>query len=236
MIRRTGFILSSIWTTESSPYGLLILLLVTIFVLAPLLSARMVSPFILEIAFALILVVGAFSVTCRTSLRGLAVALAVLSVATGKLGLPFAERTAVAADMLLSVGMMAAFTVLMLKGFIVRGHEPAQRIAGAVSVYLLLGLIWARFYQVVELLSPGAFRVPEGESLSSATLTYFSFVTLATLGYGDISPVNLVARDLAILEAIMGQLYLVILISRLVSEGVEKAAKRQNGVRKEEES
>jgi hypothetical protein len=54
---------------------------------------------------------------------------------------------------------------------------------------------------------------------------YFSFVTLATLGYGDFTPVNMVARNLAILEAITGQLYLVILIAKLVSEGAAKSGK-----------
>jgi hypothetical protein len=220
---------SRIWAADSGPYGLLILLFGTIFVLAPLLSARMVSPFIVEIAFALILVAGAFNVTSRASVRGLALVLAVLSVVIGKMELPFSERAVVAADMVLSVGMLAAFTVLMIKRFLVRGREPSHRIAGAVSVYLLLGLIWTRLYQVVELASPGAFRVPVGESPNSSTLGYFSFVTLATLGYGDISPVNIVARDLAVLEAITGQLYLVILISRLVAEGVEKSQKGQDG-------
>jgi hypothetical protein len=229
MRRKAGQIISCLWAADGSPYGLLILLFVTIFVLAPLLSARMVSPFMVEIAFALILVAGAFNVTSRATVRGLAVVLAVLSVVMGKLGLPFSERAVVAADMVLSEGMLAAFTVLMIKRFLVRGREPAHRIAGAVAVYLLLGLIWARLYQVVELASPGAFRVPAGESPNSGTLAYFSFVTLATLGYGDIAPVNIVARDLAVLEAIMGQLYLVILISRLVAEGVEKSEKGQDG-------
>jgi hypothetical protein len=229
MIQRASKILSRIWAEDSGPYGLLILLFTTIFVLAPLFSARMVSSFILEIAFALILVAGAFNVSSRASVRGLALVLAVLSVAIGKLELPFSERAVVVADMVLSAGMLAAFTALMIKRFLVRGCEPAHRIAGAVAVYLLLGLIWTRLYQVVELVSPGAFRVPEGESPNSASLAYFSFVTLATLGYGDISPVNIVARDLAVLEAIMGQLYLVILISRLVTEGVEKSEKRNGG-------
>lgn len=229
MIQKAGNLLSRIWAAESSPYGLLVLLLGTIFVLAPLLSARMVSPYILELAFALIMVVGAFSVTSRKSLRGLALLLAVLSVLTGRLELPISERAAKFADIAFSEAMFAAFAGLMIKQFLVKGRKPAQRIAGAVSIYLLLGLIWARLYEVVELASPGAFRIPAGESANSANLAYFSFVTLATLGYGDVAPVNIVARDLAILEAIMGQLYLVILISRLVTEGVEKSQQGQDG-------
>ena len=229
MIRRARRILSGIWAVESGPYGLLILLFATIFLVAPLLSARMAEPFIFEIAFALILVAGAFNVTSRASVRGLTILLAVSSVLIGRLGLPFAEKTIVAADTVASVGMLAAFTVLMIKQFLIRGREPAQRIAGAVSIYLLLGIIWMRLYQLVEVVSPGAFRFPEGESTNSGGLAYFSFVTLATLGYGDISPVNIFARDLAVLEAMTGQLYLVILISRLVSEGVEKAERKHAG-------
>ncbi len=53
------------------------------------------------------------------------------------------------------------FTLLMVKHFLLRGLDPLKRIAGAVAVYLLLGLIWARLYQFVELVSPGAFRVPD---------------------------------------------------------------------------
>ena len=226
MRARITKIISSVWAADANPYGLLILLVVTIFVLAPLVSARMVPLFFLKIAFALILVAGVFQVIARASVRGLALLLAVMSLGIGKLGLPFAETTIEAADMVLSEGMLVVFTVLMIKQFLPRGREPSQRIAGAVSIYLMLGLIWARLYQMVELASPGAFRVPDGGSPDSANMAYFSFVTLATLGYGDISPVNLVARNLAILEAIVGQLYLVILISRLVTEGVEKS---QNG-------
>jgi hypothetical protein len=225
MIHRLTKILSHFWAADSGPYGLLILLFVTIFVLAPLLSARIVAPLILEIAFALIFVAGAFNVISRASVRGLALLLAVLSVVTGKLAPASSERAVVVADMALSAGMLAVFTGLMIKRFLARGREAAHRIAGAVAVYLLLGFIWTRLYQIVELVSPGAFRVPEGEIPSGANLGYFSFVTLATLGYGDISPVNIVARDLAVLEAIMGQLYLVILISRLVAEWVGKSEK-----------
>ena len=85
MIHSAGRIPPRIWAEHSGPYRLLILLFVTIFVPAPLISARMVSQFILEIAFALILVAGAFNVTSRAPARGLALVLAVLSVVIGKL-------------------------------------------------------------------------------------------------------------------------------------------------------
>lgn len=228
MIHRVHKLLSRFWEPDSGPYALLVLLFLTVFVLSPLLSAHLVLPFILQIAISLILVVGAFNVSSRTSLRTLALILALLSVVTGRLGLPFSQRVLEAINILLSVGMLATFALLTIKRFLPRERPAAHRIAGAVAVYLLVGLIWARLYEVVEMVSPGAFRIPEGETLNSANLTYFSFVTLATIGYGDIAPINIVARNLSVLEAIMGQLFLVILISRLVSEGSAQSRKEQD--------
>jgi hypothetical protein len=210
---------SSLWTSDRGPYALLAFLFFTLFVLSPLLSARIVMPIILEISFSLILVSGAFVVNSRGSIRILAVVVGSLSVVLRLLGMSVTGKLVVAADTLVSVGMLCWFAFLMAKHFLAKGRASAQRIAGAVTIYLLIGLIWARLYQIIEMVSPGSFHVQQGEEFNAASLTYFSFVTLATLGYGDITPVHIIARDLAVLEAVMGQLYLVILISRLVSEG-----------------
>ena len=179
----------------------------------------------LDCAFSLIIVAGAFNVSSRTSVRLIAVLLALLSIFGVKLGPSTSQRVVEVVDLLIYVAMLAIFTALMVKRFLPSGIPPTHRIAGAITVYLLIGLLWRKLYQVVELISPGSFRIPEGESIDAASLYYFSFVTLATLGYGDISPVNIVARNLSVLEAIVGQLYLVILISRLVSEGPAQLGK-----------
>jgi voltage-gated potassium channel Kch len=94
------------------------------------------------------------------------------------------------------------------------------------SVYLLFALIWAMAYGITETLDPEAFSVPlagEGPGWMSGEtgkndghLTYFSFVTLTTLGYGDITPASDLARLLAMMEAMLGQLFLVIIVARLV--------------------
>lgn len=87
----------------------------------------------------------------------------------------------------------------------------------AVVCFLLLGLCWAFIYALIEVLNPGSFSVASITTAgSSSAYTYFSFVTLTTLGYGDISPVAQVARSFAILEAITGQMYLAVLVARLV--------------------
>jgi len=89
----------------------------------------------------------------------------------------------------------------------------------ALCTYVLLGALWTLFYTPVLVLDPGSFIFngphPQGEEIA-AVLTYFSYVTLTTLGYGDIVPVSEIARALAILEALTGTLFLAVLISRLV--------------------
>jgi hypothetical protein len=87
----------------------------------------------------------------------------------------------------------------------------------ALCAYILIGTVWILFYTPVAALDPNAFTHPILDDPDPIhTLTYFSYVTLCTLGYGDISPVSNIARNLAILEAVTGTLFLAVLISRLV--------------------
>ncbi len=101
----------------------------------------------------------------------------------------------------------------------------------ALCTYILLGTVWVLFYTPVAALDPNAFTHPIFEDPDPIhTLTYFSYVTLATLGYGDISPVSNIARNLAILEAVTGTLFLAVLISRLVG-GYSRSGKGRGRTR-----
>lgn len=84
---------------------------------------------------------------------------------------------------------------------------------GGISVYLMLGIVWFQIYQIILTIIPKAF---EGD-LSGYQVFYFSFVTLTTVGYGDILPVHRATMIMANLEAIAGQLYPAVIIARLVS-------------------
>jgi voltage-gated potassium channel len=90
-------------------------------------------------------------------------------------------------------------------------------IHGAIVVYLLIGFIWSFIYSLIECLLPGSFtHMGEHLIFGHRPLVYFSFVTLTTLGFGDITPKVPLAQSLVILEAILGQIYLVIQVSWLV--------------------
>ncbi|MFA6413542.1 MAG: ion channel [Syntrophales bacterium] len=94
-------------------------------------------------------------------------------------------------------------------------------ISGAACLYLLIGIIWGEAYSLLEHLCPGSFyySLPQkvGHMISSSFFTYFSFVTLTTIGYGDISPVSEGAKLLVIAEAILGQLYIAIFLARIIA-------------------
>ncbi len=105
----------------------------------------------------------------------------------------------------------------------------AEHLFAALSAYLLIGVCWGVVYVAVVRVDPGAMMfvgAPLPKGLGMGDAIYFSFVTLATLGYGDFTPATPVMRGLSVFEAIIGQLYLAILVARLVSL---RAAGRSSG-------
>ena len=95
----------------------------------------------------------------------------------------------------------------------------ANRITGAICVYFLLGVMWSVLYAVLEYVVPGSFAGLTAQDTSdwNPDWIYYSFVTLTTLGYGDILPISFSARALAYMEAVVGQFYIAILVAGLVS-------------------
>jgi len=97
------------------------------------------------------------------------------------------------------------------------GVVDAEHIFAALDAYLLTGLIFAVCYWLLDQTWPASFGVASASDLTLARAIYFSFVTIATLGYGDVVPASEAAQGLAILEAVGGQMYFTVLVARLVS-------------------
>ena len=118
----------------------------------------------------------------------------------------------------LSLGTYALFMIIsivfMIKKMFSTTKVTGDVIRGGISVYFLMGFLWTLFYVLIYNFDPKAFFV--SHPWHDSFLFYFSFSTLTTLGYGDISPINKAAMVLANLEAITGQLYLAIFVARLV--------------------
>ena len=122
------------------------------------------------------------------------------------------------------------FTIVTILIYIFKIQQVTRDvIAAAIVVYLLIGLLWTFVYMALHLWEPGSFSYNEIEGFrKSYMLAYFSFVTLTTLGYGDITPLTPQARAFTYIEAIVGQMYIAILIARLVGIQVAQAMTERN--------
>lgn len=110
-----------------------------------------------------------------------------------------------------------AFVAIVILNFLFREKViTGDMIIGAICVYLMMGMMWASIYSMLEILYPGSFQISEELGGGISNFSYFSFVTLTTLGYGDITPLSAPTRSLSVLEAVAGQLYIAILVARLV--------------------
>jgi voltage-gated potassium channel len=185
---------------------------------APLLTALRFDADLLQIFLAFNLLVALLDVPgqgCRVLL---------MLVAAVSVGLRVAPASAVGVGV--TTGALAVASVLALLAaasaarFAMRAQViNAEQIYAALSVYLLAGLFFGLLHWTIELTWPGSFGAAGASSPARfplSTAIYFSFVTLATLGYGDVVPTTEVARGVAVLEAVGGQLYVAVTIARLV--------------------
>jgi hypothetical protein len=113
------------------------------------------------------------------------------------------------------------FTMFCIVSFLMRARKVTSDIlAGAASAYLLIGISWGLMYMLLEVADPGSFTVniSVGTDILKkwSTFNYYSFTTLTTTGYGDITPLSSRAQSLALLEMVFGVLFTALLISRLV--------------------
>ena len=120
--------------------------------------------------------------------------------------------------------------VLFLSYLFAEEAVTRDTLFAAIIVYLLIGLMWSLLYSVMELLQPGTFAISHGQFKGHPYyFLYYSFVTLTTLGYGDITPADPRASVFAILEAIIGQIYLAVLVARLVGLHIVHSGEKKNG-------
>src|SRR5262245_25756436 len=212
-------ILSRLWRSDWHLSMLLGLLLLVVFIIYPMGGRGPLAAAVRQFFLSLILISGAVLVARTRRGLGVAGALALVTAAAGWARLGSTGEWISVLSLLMWIVFLVLLAIAILFRVFEEGEINVHRIQGAVAVYLLLGVIWAGCYRLVIEADPTAFNFPsvtdEGSLMSK--LVYFSFVSLTTVGYGDITAVDTGARSLAMLEALTGQLFPAVLIARLVS-------------------
>ncbi len=209
---------SSLWINPlKEKFLFLLIALLSMILLTPLLRNFVGISILMDIFITIVFIAGIYAVSSKRLFSAIAFLLALPTFVITW----FSTLRDSAAFIVLGDGAGALFTGFMLitiLSFIVKEKKvSANVIYGAIVAYLLMAIMWAFVYRVLETLQPGSFNMVQGHALESRSLfTYFSFVTLTTLGYGDITPATDAARSFAIVEALAGQIYLVVLVARLV--------------------
>jgi hypothetical protein len=172
---------------------------------------------ILEAFFALMLLAGAW-VAIEDRIIAIMVALLCACVAAVA-WFSATESTMVSPTTRAGVALVATLLLLAIVGkrVFASGRITMDRIMGAIAFYLIVGIVWANAYEIVALSDPSAFSGVADQRRGMERWYYFSFVTLTTVGYGDVTPLARAARALAMLEALIGQLYPAIILGRLVT-------------------
>ncbi len=205
------------WVTDYRYTFLLVALLVL--VLAPLVfDASDQRSLTFRVSSLGVMVFGILTVLQHRRTRIFAVALALLASVAQSASLVYGPQFYAQLRLALFAAFFSFMGVIIIRDVLRAEVITWDRIQGAVCAYLLIGVAWGVLYAWVGLHDPQAFSgAVEVGAQSGEPMVYFSFVTLTTLGYGDITPVSQTARTLAWLEAAFGQIYLVVLVAHLVS-------------------
>lgn len=214
------------------PYRTLLMTLAALIAAFPILHAAPATRFLLDAIFTLVFLATFRVAFTNPKLRAAALLLGaptILGLWTGYF-VPDVPRVPLAIGFHLCAALFFGFTTAAILFNIHRESGiTADSMCGAFCGYLLAGLLFGNLYSICELLRPGSFL---GDAIASSPpadhhflLTYFSFLTLTTVGYGDIVPGSDVVRGLAVVEAVCGQFYIAVLIGDLIGKKVGQVGK-----------
>jgi voltage-gated potassium channel len=214
----------SLQNTRQTKFLLLLVTLLALMVLEPFLFDYTGLKFLLEIFFSATLFTSIYAVSGKKGTTFIAILLALLKLGTtwasGFISHPLINLS----DSIIGIIFVAYIIVLILRHIFKQEEVTVETIYGALVVYILVGIMWFFLYQLTEFLHPNSFSLAiDPATESKKIIFYYSFVTLTTLGYGDIEPISAPARSLAMLEAIVGQMYIAVLIARLVGMHISQS-------------
>lgn len=222
--------LNHLWDKESGLSGMLILLFIMHFFLIPIFGSNSSFMVIINIFWMLFLIAGIISLSKSRRQTLLLTIIPFFFILFG--WITVFERTpfVLFADIFFTIATFGLLIVLVLMKVFEPGPITGYRVIGSIVVYMILANLWSVIYLFIYEQITGAFQItlPAFESNTlQANFLYFSYITITTTGFGEIVPLHPIARSMVQIEAIIGVLYPVILIGRLVSDANENSAKKK---------
>ncbi len=219
-------------TKGTANFIYLLIGLLVILVGGPLVAEFRVEniPIVWQIAFSVTLIIGLWSLMENRRWFRVGVALVLSDLTLTALYLSTQSIIAEVLTIIIEMAFCALSLSIALDHVLFGRRMDLNRIVGAICVYLLLGLLFAMANGLVYRFVPGAFNGLDATEASSIgfTLLYYSFVTMTTLGFGDISPESPIARVLAYLSAIAGQFYIAVLVAMIVTQYMHQQNQEQS--------
>ncbi len=214
----------SIWPKYSF-LGLLICL-ISVIVIAPFFMGNLYADLVMLAFISVVLISSTYIFSKKKRSLIIASSLAVPTLILNWARFFYTSPSTIIASKLLSLIFFGYIISILLWEVFKKKEITANLIYGSICIYLLIGLEWAFIFSLVDILQPGSFQASLLFEVGDATgqqisvhlmkFLYYSYVTLTTLGYGDITPVSPPAQLISTLESIFGQFYLTILVARLV--------------------
>lgn len=207
---------------QASRFMILLISLLLLLCISPFLEELSGLHFALNISYSVVLVSSLFALSHKKWIVGLSTALVVPMFLMAWLPFRFPGKEPLA--MLIAIFYFTLVVVVIFRHVFRTTIVDRETILAAMVIYMGIGVVWSYFYQILEFSVPGSFSLPAASPADLRnTFYYFSFTTLTTLGFGDITPLSEQARGLAIVEAVTGQIYLTVMVARLVGMHISQS-------------
>ena len=200
-------------------------LIMALLVLGPILEPFVAIRILIDVFLTAIVLSMLYIATYKNRLVQIGRLLAIIMLISLWLKYFFNYEVFAATSMMIGVLFTLVVTAHTL-AFIIKSETVTREVIyAAMVVYLLGAQLWALVYTFLDLIDPASFNLPQGQS-DFLIFEYYSFVTLTTLGYGDITPLTKVAKAFSVLEAVVGQLYLVVVVAWFVGMRVSRKSNK----------
>lgn len=198
------------------------------YLLAGLLSLLLINPtindllgyssnFLTSVTFSSCMIIGIWSLHGSKTLFRVALVLIAISTTLSILNALYPQLPLEMFNMLVVLIFCVMSAIFILAEITADLKVDANRVVGGICLYLLIGLVFGIAYTILEALLPGSFsNMPEQAQSMNSELIYYSYVTLTSVGYGDIVPLRPLVRTIAYLEAIIGVFYMAIMIGSMI--------------------